>query len=257
MENFMSQNINVKKIVIACYVSSLTAKPSHRNRPSYGLAFNLGGEKSTTFHGFGTFTFGKNDIIFMPKHSNYDTTVISHGDCYAINFDLDEEFMYKPFVFHVKNANVLQEHFKKATAVWKQKGISAEMKCKAELYNIIYLLQQEFKESYMPKSKFKLIEPAINLINKNYTQENLSISELSSMCNITPEYFRKIFKQHLGVSPINYINNLKISRAKELLLLDSYTVAEVAIMSGYLDISHFSREFKKATGVAPKNFKGL
>ncbi|MBQ8232699.1 MAG: helix-turn-helix domain-containing protein [Lachnospiraceae bacterium] len=48
-----------------------------------------------------------------------------------------------------------------------------------------------------------------------------------------------------------YINNLKISRAKELLSSGMYTVTQAAEMSGYTDVSHFSREFKKATGAAP------
>lgn len=257
MKNFMSFNFNIQKILIACFVASGSAKPSHRNRPSHGLAFHTGGEKTCYFHGFGDLSFGKNDILYMPKHSNYDTTVISPGDCYAINFDFNEELASKPFVFHVKNATGILDHFKKATTVWNQKEAGAEMKCKAELYNIIYKIQQEFRESYLPNSKFEMIAPAVELIHKRYSQENLSVSELSAMCDITPEYFRRIFKKFLGVSPLNYINNLKLERAKELLLSGMYTVTEAAMMSGYSDMSHFGREFKKATGVSPKNFRGM
>ena len=61
----------------------------------------------------------------------------------------------------------------------------------------------------------------------------------------------------MGVSPLAYINSLKITRAKELLLSGMYTVTEVAFMSGYSDISHFSREFKKSTGVSPRNADSL
>jgi AraC-like DNA-binding protein len=257
MENFMSHNFNIEKIIIACYVSSHTAKPSHRNRPSHGITFHTGGSKSTYFHDFGTLNFGKNDILYMPKGSNYDTKVITHGDCYAINFELSEDFSCKPFVFHTKNSNVILDYFKKATAVWNERELGAEMKCKAELYNVIYSLQQEFREAYFPHSKINQISKAVELIHKNYTNENLSIAKLSAMCNITPEYFRKIFKQHYGLSPIAYINNLKISRAKELLLSGANSVTEAALKSGYTDISHFSREFKKATGFSPKDFKGF
>lgn len=257
MENFMSFNFNIEKIVIACFVASGTAKPNHRNRPSHGLAFHTGGDKSCYFHDFGTLMFGKNDILYMPKHSNYDSKVFSPGDCYAINFDFNGELGSKPFVFHVKNASGILEHFKKATSVWNQKGAGAEMKCKAELYNVIYKMQQEFRESYLPESKFGMIAPAVQLIHERYTQENLSIAELSEMCHITPEYFRSIFKKHLGQSPLAYINSLKIDRAKELLLSGMYSVTEAATMSGYSDMSHFSREFKKMTGVSPKNFRGM
>ena len=113
----------------------------------------------------------------MPKHSNYDTSVQNPGDCYAINFDIEEDIDFKPFVFRVKNSSVILEHFKRANAVWNQNSPGAEMKCKAELYNIIYKMQQEFGEKYIPGAKYGIIAPAIDLIHKNYTQENLSIAD--------------------------------------------------------------------------------
>jgi AraC-like DNA-binding protein len=74
------------------------------------------------------------------------------------------------------------------------------------------------------------------------------------MCGITPEYFRKIFKSFYGSSPLIYINNLKITRAKELFESGMYSVSEVAAHSGYSDISYFSREFKSATGLSPTEY---
>ena len=76
------------------------------------------------------------------------------------------------------------------------------------------------------------------------------------MCSITPGYFRSIFKSFYGVSPKSYINGLKIARAKELLASGMYSVTEAAVMSGYTDMSHFSREFKKVVGITPKNYCG-
>lgn len=75
------------------------------------------------------------------------------------------------------------------------------------------------------------------------------------MCGITPEYFRKIFKAYYGVSPLKYINALKITHAKELLDSGMYSVTEAALRSGYTDLSYFSREFKKETGNSPKYYR--
>jgi len=249
----MKYNFNIEKIVIACYVAPGAGKPIHRNRPSHGLAFHPSGEKTVHFHGYKPFIIRKNDIVYMPKHSNYDV-IKQSGDCYAINFDFNEPVDFKPFIFHTKNASGFLEHFKKANSVWNQKILGSEMKCKAELYNVIYALQQEFSTEYISNEKLKLISPAVDVIHRCYAEESLSIPELAALCNITPEYFRSIFKKFFGISPLAYINNLKISRAKELLLSGMYTITEVAIMSGYSDMSYFSREFKKATGTSPKNF---
>lgn len=81
------------------------------------------------------------------------------------------------------------------------------------------------------------------------------------MCKITPEYFRKIFVQIYGTSPVKYISNLKLNRAKELLSSGIYTITDAAYNSGFNDSSYFSREFKKIQVSLPwtinlfKNYK--
>ena len=106
----------------------------------------------------------------------------------------------------------------------------------------------------MPKSKKDLILPALDYIHNNYTTELLSIEKLAAMCNITSAYFRKIFSGVYGTSPLSYIKNLKISRAKELIDSGMYSITESALQSRYTDMSHFSREFKKATGYSPSEY---
>ena len=92
-------------------------------------------------------------------------------------------------------------------------------------------------------------------MHKNYTSKPIKISELAAMCGITPEYFRSIFKSFYGSSPLVYINNLKITRARELLESGMYSVEATATLSGYNDSAVFSREFKKATGLCPSKYK--
>ena len=115
-------------------------------------------------------------------------------------------------------------------------------------------MQQEYFAHYISKSKLDIIKPAVEYIHQRYTKELISIEELSDMCGITPEYFRKIFKSFYGIAPLKYINTLKISHAKELIKSNMYSVTEAAMQSGYTDMSYFSREFKKETGISPKNF---
>lgn len=81
------------------------------------------------------------------------------------------------------------------------------------------------------------------------------MKELSQNANISYEYFRRIFENVYGVSPVKYLNKLRIDRAKELLNSGMYTVADAAFQSGFSDISYFSRFFKKETGLSPSEYK--
>ncbi|MBQ7821252.1 MAG: helix-turn-helix domain-containing protein [Clostridia bacterium] len=255
MIDFMNHDFDIRNIVLACFVPSGTGLSTHKNRPSHGLAIHIGGEKIYTFSDGKELTVKANDIIYLPKHSTYTVTAKGHGDCYAINFDIDESISFSPFVIKAKKHVAIAEHFHLANKIWELKKHGYMMKCKAELYNIIYVIQQEYFSEYFPKNKLEMIQSAVDYIHENYFKENISIEALSKMCNITPEYFRRIFKSFYGVSPINYINNLKITRARELLESQMYSVTDAAIISGYTDMSHFSREFKKRTEISPSEYK--
>lgn len=254
MRDFMNYNFNIENIVIACFVAPGEGVATHSNRPSHGLALNMGGDKIYSFSDGKKLISKKNDIIYLPKHSYYHVSANTPGACYAINFNISEEVNFNEFTFNCKNIHEFIDLYKRAEHIWRFKKPGFEMKCKAELYNILFNMQNEFNMEYISKNTFEIIRPAVDFIHENYTAEPLTISELSKMCNITPEYFRRIFKNFYGTSPIKYINNLKITRAKELINSGLYSVQGAAELSGYSDLSHFSREFKKATGTPPSQY---
>ena len=254
MRDFMTYDFGIESIAIATFVEAGTGDMVHRARPSHGLAINLGGEKKYTFKDGYTFTVKSNEMVYLPKGSTYQVVSIVPGDCFAINFDLREQTHFPPFFFKVKNHHAIIEHFRQAIHVWTAKKQGYMMKCKAELYQVIYTVQQEFAGAYFPNKKAQMIQPAVEYIHNHYNKELLSIEHLASLCSITPEYFRKLFKSFYGTSPLSYINNLKIARAKELLSSRLYSVCEAATEAGYRDMSHFCREFKKATGKSPGEY---
>ena len=255
MIDFFNGCIPVSKIVTACYVKRGTGDSIHRNRHSHGLALNLGGKKQYSFRNGKILTVNSDDIIYLPKHADYDVSTIESGDCYCINFDIPEDLGGEPFVFRGRNMNGYIDRFKRAVHVWERKSAGCEAFVTAQLMNIIYLMQCDRYASYTQSGQVKKILPAVEYIKEHFLDEIISIEHLAKLCSMTSVYFRSIFKSHFGLSPIAYINSLKIARAKELLDSGMYTVSEAAAMSGYTDSSHFSREFKKAVGAAPSEYK--
>ena len=248
----MKYNFNIEKIILACEVVGKSSTPFHKNRSSHGLVFFLS-EHQYDFSDGTSLVVDKNEIIYLPKNSTYSVKS-NEGGCFAINFDYLDPKIFKPFVFKPKNQSI-SEHFKRAKRFWASKLPAYEIKCKAELYNILYLMQSEFLTNYIHKDKLKIISPAVEFIHLNYTNGVINIEHLAELCDITPEYFRKIFKYFYGESPLIYINKLKIEHAKELLTSNLFSVSEVSELSGFVDASHFSRVFKKITGLPPSHFQ--
>lgn len=98
------------------------------------------------------------------------------------------------------------------------------------------------------------IEKAVQYCELNYCHP-ITISEVSEFVHLDNQYLYNIFKKHLHISPKAYLNNIRVTKAKQLLIETSLTVAEIANSVGYEDTFQFSKFFKKQTGSSPNMFK--
>ena len=254
MSSFFDKNHTITEIILACYVPKNAGKYYHKNRPSHGLAFNLSGEKRYVFDNGKTITVKQNDIIYLPKNSTYTVQTVVDGETYCINFLTADDEVFAPFALHSTNSESMLSAYKDAENAWLIRKPGYLIKCKSLLYKIIYETVKLSTIPYVSKNTATMLLPAIDYIKKNYTTELINVENLATLCGISYEYFRRLFNDCYGCSPIKYINDLKLARAKELLTSGLYTISESAYQSGFSDISHFSRFFKKAMGVSPKEF---
>jgi AraC-like DNA-binding protein len=255
MQSFLAGDPEVHKIRAAVYVPVGSARRVHRNRVSHGIMYNCNECVKITFSDGNQLTVPQDAIAFLPQGSNYIVQNAENcGNSYAINFTLMTDETFEPFVLQTKDSKAFLDLFKKAERDWGIKKSGYVLKCKSILYSILYKMQKEYLANYTDSSKHALIRPAVSYIHEHYTTEQLKITRLAEMCSISPEYFRSIFQQFYGISPVKYINQLKIEHAAELLSSGLYSVTEVATLSGYNDPSHFSREFKKTYGISPTEY---
>ena len=98
------------------------------------------------------------------------------------------------------------------------------------------------------------IQDTINYIAVHLSTK-LSIPLLASRINQHPDYFSRSFEQHMGIRPLAYIQEKRIERAQFLLITSNHSLSEVAEMTGFESLSHFSRVFKKICGTTPSNFR--
>jgi len=90
---------------------------------------------------------------------------------------------------------------------------------------------------------------------ENHIDTELKAEEIASKVYLSPNYFRKLFKEVTGITPVEYINRVRISRACALLKEENLTISQVAQMVGINDLNYFSRLFKSLAGCSPSEFK--
>jgi len=100
------------------------------------------------------------------------------------------------------------------------------------------------------------IEQAKIIMNENVFK-NIDPEELAENLNTSYSWFRKVFKDYTGYAPAKYFQELKIRKAKELLVGTSHTVKEISFMLDYNSTEHFFSLFKKMTGYTPLEYRSF
>ena len=100
----------------------------------------------------------------------------------------------------------------------------------------------------------KCIVKAIEYITDNY-QNKMSLFELASVTNYSPYHLLRLFKQHTGKTPFEFLLDVKVEKAKMLLRKTDYTITEICNLTGFSSNSYFSQVFKKKMGVSPSQYK--
>lgn len=196
-------------------------------------------------------------LVYVPATLEYILNFFgfkSSSSCtVGINFSLYDEFGI-PFALS-KNITVFS--FSKSKLLIEKIINSADsaIPCfgimKAGMYEIISTLS---RQNIKLDSKFSLIKKAIEYLEKE-TRQDLSVTDLASLCHVSECYFRKLFKEYSGMSPVKYKIVAKIKRAKDYLEYTSLNTSEIASLLGFSDTAFFCKQFKAHTGQTPLEYR--
>lgn len=139
--------------------------------------------------------------------------------------------------------NLFSEELEK----WKEKKDGYRYDTLSVLYRIMAKARGERRAQIISET----LSPAIDFIHKNYTNPELSVSEIASYAHISETYLRRKFIEKTGISPKKHIINLRLQNARSLLNAGYNTVSEIAELCGFNDPKHFPAIYRKYTGSVP------
>lgn len=132
-----------------------------------------------------------------------------------------------------------------------------QLAVKGHLFQVMFLLITNNQCSTNSKSDQKALEKIKSILtymNEHYA-EVITIEEIANFCFYSPSYFMKFFKEHMGVGFINYLNDYRLEIAAKKLLTTTDNILNVAVSSGFDNLSYFNRSFKKKYGVTPGQYR--
>ncbi len=233
---------------------SYQKQTSHiRNYDSISIRINGTGNFKTKDT---SFSVKKGDVLYIPKHIDYSQTTHSET-IYAVHF-INYSFSSKNTfeILTPDDTEYVEDVIRRMYDEWKEKKQGYRYKCTSLFYTLIYHLNCHAVESNIESRNINnKIKKALDYIHVHFRSEEISVSALSDMCSVSETYFRKQFKSIYSASPSQYIINLRLENASQLLQSRLYTVTEAAEKSGFNDTKYFSRVFKKRFGQSPKEFQ--
>lgn len=119
---------------------------------------------------------------------------------------------------------------------------------------LIFELKKQAKNSTKSKAN-ELLEEAVAYLSNNYNDPNINMDVLCEKLGVSVSYLSILFKKIMKTTFNKYLINLRMEAAKELLKFSNNKIYEIANQVGYNDVYYFSYSFKKATGLAPKDYR--
>jgi len=160
-------------------------------------------------------------------------------------------------IINIGISEVLMDCYLKIFDIVENESPGYQLVASGLLIKLIALLISSQKEDELNNDGVADSINKIKFLLRDKVETDINLQEVASEFNMGYSYFRKMFKKHTGISPKQYHLQLKIIRAKELLLNTDKCVKDVCFSLGFQSTSYFSRIFKQKMGVSPVSIKEM
>lgn len=223
------------------------------------LFFNVEDRHSVTSK-----TGGVDTIHILMKPSYLSETSIDSLDAVGIltltsfrEFETAVSNFLPKISFHGREMQEIEMIFQTMLKEYDEKPIGFVTILKSYLKILITrILREVYKNSRVDiADAVEKISPEIlDFIDKNYNKK-ITLNDLAQISCYNPSYFGQMFRKCFGISPIEYINNIRIEKAAELLRNTEVSVDQIALEVGFSDRKRFYQLFKRTMGVTPGQYK--
>ncbi len=192
-------------------------------------------------------------VLLLPKNKVYTYEILKLGPCVSIEFECDgniDDF----HAFKVADKTEIRKLLYSMVQLWKAKSGGYMLSALSAFYEILHILYLYDNVDYGIRKKEAALSPVISYISEHYADADITNEKLAEIADMSTVYFRKLFTQRYGISPMKYLTNVRIETAKNLLLGGNASVSDIGESIGFASVYSFSRAFKKNTGISPTEF---
>ncbi|MGN0178499.1 MAG: AraC family transcriptional regulator [Monoglobaceae bacterium] len=198
------------------------------------------------------YTVESGNVLFLQPHEAYELRSESDDpwSFTVISFSLSKNDTNLENILLKVPVRGIRESFSNAEAAWQSHCPGYNIYIQSLIYSIVFeIISTRAAKEY----QLGFVNDVIQYINRNYMSK-LTLDMLAEKSGYSTSYFKKKFTESTGISPMKYLNNIRLERAKDMLKAGLFSVGEVSEACGFDNIYYFSNTFKKHFGVSPKNY---
>lgn len=174
------------------------------------------------------------------------------------NAEILEQMIHNNFIFLHKetppNMTVEMHIILKEILSYYRKGVMQKLFVEAKIIKLLILIFEQFNEKDTAQDLSETPLLIKKFVDDNF-HRNIKIEEISKILGINESKIRKEFKIHYHMTIVDYISELRMLKAKKLIVNKELMIKEIAIDCGYEYIQNFTRAFKKKFGVSPEKLR--
>ncbi len=197
-------------------------------------------------------------------HVYYPTTELWQTEWLTFNGKNAAAIIYnlgyhKSGLYDIKDRKQLSTSIRNGYKLCNASGEFRDLDTAGYLFNFLIQIRKYTQERHTPTmtGQYQRLAPVISHLDNHFT-EPLELDTLAGLIDVSPQYLCTLFKNVTGNRPALYVNQLRINKAKEMMLLHpDKTIAQVAKIVGFESPSYFSAIFKKYESITPGQFIGL
>lgn len=229
-----------------------------RSRPAAGLTLVLSGRLRLTYEDGRSVSAGENEIILQRRGDHYRLEVVGEEEAkyIVISYTAEPEERMSGIlprgVVSVDHARRLREEFKRAADTFTRRDACHEPMLRAIVQQILCSIIKSQSLTALDRENDRATA-AQKYINDSF-ERKISSADIAAAVGLSESHLRTVFKAAFGISPMNYLNTVRVEQAKRMLDSGIFSLSEIAAACGFANVYYFSTVFKSLTGTPPGKY---